>query len=57
MDKEGALIMYETLQETLAISRKLYENPLLITDEDLDALDYNMKMINSYYAELKGRTR
>lgn len=51
-EKEYRLLILETLQETNKLSRKLLETPLLITDDELIALEYNLKMINEYSKEI-----
>lgn len=52
-EKEYRLLILETLQETESLSRKLLETPLLITDDELAALDYNLNMIAEYSKEIK----
>lgn len=51
-ESEYRLLILETLKETEILSRKLLETPLLITDDELIALDYNLNMINEYSADL-----
>lgn len=52
-EKEYRLLILETIQETTVLSKKLLETPLLMTEEDLVHLDYNLKMISDYSQEIK----
>lgn len=53
MDHEEVLIMIEALKEVNAVVKQLAENPLLVTETDIDMMDYNIMILNDYSKRFK----
>lgn len=55
MDNEYLLMIFETLQEIKETIAKIRTEPLLVIQEDIDKLEYNLSIINDYANQLKRR--
>jgi len=55
MDNENFLIMLETLEEIKVTLQKIRTEPLLVTENEIDELEYNLGIINEYAKQLKRR--
>lgn len=52
-EKEYRSLILEILKETQILSKKLLETPLLFTENDLIALEYDLEMLDQYCKEFK----
>lgn len=52
MDEEHLKNIVETNAEILKTLRNLVENPLLVTQEELDAFEFNVGLINSFSEDM-----
>lgn len=55
MDNEYLLTIFDTLQEIKETIAKIRTEPLLVSAEDIDKLEYNLGIINDYAKQLKRR--
>lgn len=55
MDNDSYLIIIETLEEIKIILDRLKKEPLLVTENEIDELEYNLNIINEYAKQLKRR--
>lgn len=55
MDNEYLLTVFETLQEIKDTIGRLRIEPLTVTPEEIDALDYNLGVIRDFAKQLKRR--
>lgn len=49
LSKDEALEIYEVLKSVEETVRQMKDNPLLVTQEDLDALEYDIELLNKLY--------
>ena len=57
MEDEDFIIVFETMEEIQKTLNKLREEPLLVTESEIDQLDYNFGIIASYAKQLKRRDK
>ena len=55
MDSEYLLTIFDTLEEIKETIRKIRTEPLLVEQEELDALEYNLIIINEFANQIKRR--
>lgn len=55
MDNEYLLTIFETLQEIKDTIAMIRTEPLLLTSEDIDKLEFNLGIINEYAKQVKRR--
>lgn len=55
MDNEYLLTIFDTLEEIKETIGKIRTEPLLVSVEDIDKLEYNLGIINDYAKQLKRR--
>ena len=53
MDKEYLLQIFETLEEIRETIRKMRMEPLLLTQEELDAMEYNLGIVRDLANQIK----
>lgn len=49
LSKEEALEIYEILESVNKTVEQMKDNPLLVTQEDLDALEYDIGLLSKIY--------
>lgn len=55
MDNEYLLTIFETLEEIKETIERLRTEPLTVTPEEIDALDYNLGVVRDFANQLKRR--
>ncbi len=53
MDKEQALELAEIIKNIHTILKRVKDEPLLVTQEDLDTLDYDLNLFNDLSRHIK----
>ncbi len=53
MDREEILVMVETLKDINNTIQNLKDNPLAVTESDLDILDYNINIFNDLIKNIR----
>lgn len=55
MDHEEYLMIIDMMEEINTTLNKLKKSPLLVTETDLDILEFNLSIISDYAKQLKRR--